>query len=71
MPSGLWFQGGLLRHAGVMVPDNVADAMVAMVSLPPTYQYEVVSLMPTAPVGDLPPTLDAWLEDLLKSLPSS
>jgi len=60
MPNELWFRRGLLRHAGVMTPDHVADAMVAMVSLPPTHQYEVVSLMPTAPVGDLPTTLAEW-----------
>jgi hypothetical protein len=70
MPHELWFRRGLLRHNGVMVPDNVADAMVAMVSLPPTHHYEVVSVIPAAPVGDMPITLAEWQEGFLKLLPS-
>jgi hypothetical protein len=66
----LWFRRGLLRHAGAMAPENVADAMVAMVSLPATHQYEVVSLMPTAPVGDMPVTLDEWRQGFVHVLPS-
>ncbi len=54
MPSELWFRRGLLRHHGTMMPENVADAMIAMVSLPPAFQYELLSVVPTAPVGDLP-----------------
>ncbi len=60
MPHELWFRRGLLRHNGLMTPDNVADAMIAMVSLPPAYQYEVVAVMPTAPVGDLPEDIEDW-----------
>ena len=70
MPHELWFRRGLLRHNGVMVPDNVADAMVAMVSAPPTYQFDVVSVGPTAPVGDMPTTLAEWQEGFLKFLPT-
>jgi NADP-dependent 3-hydroxy acid dehydrogenase YdfG len=70
MPHELWFQRGLLRHAGAMSPENVADAMVAMVSLPATHQYEVVSLMPTAPVGDMPATLEEWQQGFVHVLPS-
>jgi NADP-dependent 3-hydroxy acid dehydrogenase YdfG len=70
MPNDLWFRRGLLRHHGLMTPANVADAMVAMVSLPPGYQYEVVSVMPTAPVGDVPTTLQEWQEGFLKLFPS-
>ena len=66
MPNDLWFRRGLLRHHGLMTPANVADAMVAMVTLPPSYQYEVVSVMPTAPVGDVPTTLQEWQEGFLK-----
>jgi NADP-dependent 3-hydroxy acid dehydrogenase YdfG len=66
MPNDLWFRRGLLRHHGLMTPANVADAMVAMVTLPPGYQYEVVSVMPTAPVGDVPTTLQEWQEGFLK-----
>jgi NADP-dependent 3-hydroxy acid dehydrogenase YdfG len=70
MPHELWFRRGLLRHSGAMTPDNVADAMVSMVSLPPTHQYEVVSVLPTAPVGDMPTTMEEWQEGFLKRLPS-
>lgn len=60
MPHELWFRRGLLRHNGIMVPENVADAMIAIVSLPPGYQYELVSVNPTAPVGDLPVSMEEW-----------
>jgi NADP-dependent 3-hydroxy acid dehydrogenase YdfG len=70
MPHELWFRRGLLRHSGAMVPDNVADAMVAMVSLPPTYQYEVMSVAPTAPAGDMPTTMEEWQEGFLRLLSS-
>jgi NAD(P)-dependent dehydrogenase (short-subunit alcohol dehydrogenase family) len=60
MPTDLWFRRGLLRHGGAMTPDNVADAMVAMVSMPPTFQYDVLSVSPTAPVGEMPASLEEW-----------
>jgi NAD(P)-dependent dehydrogenase (short-subunit alcohol dehydrogenase family) len=65
MPHDLWFRRGLLRHHGLMTPENVADAMVAILSLPPGHQYEVMSVMPTAPVGDVPSTLQEWQEGFL------
>jgi NADP-dependent 3-hydroxy acid dehydrogenase YdfG len=70
MPNELWFRRGLLRHRGLMTPDNVADAMVAMVSLPPSYQYDVVSVAPTAPVGELPHTLEEWQAGFMNQLPT-
>jgi NADP-dependent 3-hydroxy acid dehydrogenase YdfG len=70
MPHDLWFRRGLLRHSGLMNPDNVAEAMVAVVSLPPSYQYEVVSVMPTAPVGDLPTTIEEWQTGIVRFLSS-
>lgn len=70
MPHELWFRRGLLRHSGLMNPDNVADAMVAMVSLPATYQYEVVSVMPTAPVGNVPTTIEEWQMGIMRLLSS-
>jgi NAD(P)-dependent dehydrogenase (short-subunit alcohol dehydrogenase family) len=70
MPNELWFRRGLLRHAGTMTPEHVADAMVAMVSLPPTHQYEVLAVMPTAPKGEMPATLGEWMEGIVKLLPS-
>jgi NAD(P)-dependent dehydrogenase (short-subunit alcohol dehydrogenase family) len=58
--SELWFRRGLLRHTGLMDPDMVADAIVTAVTLPMSYQYEVVAVIPTAPVGDLPQTFEEW-----------
>lgn len=70
MPNDLWFRRGLLRHNGMMTPDNVADAMINMVSLPPGYQHDIVSVAPTAPFGDLPTSLDEWQEGFVRFLPS-
>lgn len=64
MPNELWFRRGLLRHQGLMTPEHVAEAMVAMVELPAAHQYEMVSLVPTAPVGELPLTLEEWQESV-------
>jgi NAD(P)-dependent dehydrogenase (short-subunit alcohol dehydrogenase family) len=66
MPNELWFRRGLLRHNGLQTPENVADAMIAAVSLPRTHQYEVLSVMPTAPIGELPKTLEEWQTGFLR-----
>jgi len=66
MPHDLWFRRGLLRHQGLMNPANVAEAMLAMVQLPSTYQYETVSLVPTAPIGELPVTMDEWQQRMIQ-----
>jgi NAD(P)-dependent dehydrogenase (short-subunit alcohol dehydrogenase family) len=58
--SELWFRRGLLRHAGLMTPDIVANAIVTAVTLPMTHQYEVMSVIPTAPIGALPVTFEQW-----------
>jgi NADP-dependent 3-hydroxy acid dehydrogenase YdfG len=55
-----WFRRGLLRHTGFMTPDMVADAIVTAVTLPATHQYEIMSVIPTAPVGDVPTTYEQW-----------
>ena len=52
--SEFWFRRGLLRHAGLMTPEMVATAIVSAVTLPMGHQYEVLAVMPTAPMGDLP-----------------
>jgi NADP-dependent 3-hydroxy acid dehydrogenase YdfG len=70
MPHHLWFRRGLLRHGGLMAPDDVADAMVAMISLPDTYQYDVVSVMPTAPLGGVPTSFEEWQTELSRQLSS-
>jgi NADP-dependent 3-hydroxy acid dehydrogenase YdfG len=64
----LWWRRGLLRHAGFMTPDMVADAIVAMVTLPSTHQYEITAVIPTAPVGDLPATYEEWGASVAKAL---
>ena len=58
--SEYWFRRGLLRHAGLMTPGMVADAVAAAVTLPPEYQYESFAVIPTAPVGDLPRTFEEF-----------
>jgi NADP-dependent 3-hydroxy acid dehydrogenase YdfG len=55
-----WFRMNLLRHTGLMHPEQVADAVVAAVTLPRGHQYSVMEIMPTAPIGVLPPTFDDW-----------
>jgi NAD(P)-dependent dehydrogenase (short-subunit alcohol dehydrogenase family) len=66
IPTDLWFRRGLVRHNGWTTPTDVADAMVAMVSLPPTSTYDVLSVGPTAPVGDLPATAEEWQAEYLR-----
>jgi hypothetical protein len=44
-----------------MTPDMVAQAVVTAVTVPPTHQYDVISVMPTAPVGELPVTYEQLL----------
>jgi NAD(P)-dependent dehydrogenase (short-subunit alcohol dehydrogenase family) len=58
--SETWFRHGLLRHTGLMTPEMVADAMVAAVTLPSGYQYENLTVIPTAPAGELPRTHQEW-----------
>jgi NAD(P)-dependent dehydrogenase (short-subunit alcohol dehydrogenase family) len=60
-----WFRRGLLRHTGFMEPGMVADAIVTAVTLPPTHQYEFMSVIPTAPVGDVPTTFEQWATTLM------
>ncbi|MEW6269935.1 MAG: SDR family oxidoreductase [Thermodesulfobacteriota bacterium] len=66
-----WFRRGVLRHAGLMTPDVVADAVVAAVTLPMAYQYELTALVPVAPIGELPASYEDLIADLMRHLPSS
>jgi NAD(P)-dependent dehydrogenase (short-subunit alcohol dehydrogenase family) len=63
-----WFRRGLLRHAGVMTPDLVADAVAAAVTLPASHQYDLLSVMPTAPPGELPGTLGEYAEQITRRM---
>jgi NAD(P)-dependent dehydrogenase (short-subunit alcohol dehydrogenase family) len=65
--SEYWFRRGLLRHAGAMTPDMVADAVAATVTLPAGYQYETVAVIPTAPVGALPTTFEEFGEAMMQA----
>jgi len=55
-----WFRMNLLRHTGLMVPDDVADAVVTAVTLPRGHQYSVIEVIPDAPIGPLPETFEEW-----------
>jgi NAD(P)-dependent dehydrogenase (short-subunit alcohol dehydrogenase family) len=55
-----WFRMYLLRHTGLMVPDDVADAVLTAVTLPRGHQYSVMEVTPSAPVGPLPETFESW-----------
>jgi NAD(P)-dependent dehydrogenase (short-subunit alcohol dehydrogenase family) len=65
----LWFRRGLLRHTGLMTPDNVADAIVTAVTLPIGHQYEVMAVMPVAPIGEIPTTFEDWIATMMRSFP--
>lgn len=58
--SGVFFRHGLLRHYALLTPADVAAAIVAAVTLPPSCQYEVLAVSPVAPPGDLPATFGEW-----------
>jgi NADP-dependent 3-hydroxy acid dehydrogenase YdfG len=45
-----WERWGLLRHNGALLPDNVADAIVAMVSAPKGTHLTLIEVQPEAPV---------------------
>ena len=55
-----WFRMNLLRHTGLMVPDHVANAVVTAVTLPRDHQYAFLEVTPTAPIGPLPESFEAW-----------
>ena len=66
--SDYWFRRGLLRHSGLMTPDMVADTVARAVTLPMSYQYDVLSVMPTAPIGALPATYEEFVEGIMRLL---
>ena len=55
-----WFRMNLLRHTGLMVPSDVADAVATAITLPGGHQCGFLEVTPTAPIGALPPTYEAW-----------
>jgi NADP-dependent 3-hydroxy acid dehydrogenase YdfG len=63
-----WFRRGLLRHTGLMTPDMVADAVATAVTLPTAYQFESLAVVPTAPPGELPATVQEFGAAMLRTL---
>jgi NAD(P)-dependent dehydrogenase (short-subunit alcohol dehydrogenase family) len=59
-----WFRMNLLRHTGLMVPEDVADAVVSAVTLPEGCQYSLMEVTPAAPIAPLPETFEAWGEQI-------
>jgi NAD(P)-dependent dehydrogenase (short-subunit alcohol dehydrogenase family) len=55
-----WFRLGRLRHGNVLTPSDVAETIVAAVTLPPGRKYGLIEVTPTAPCGQLPATLQDW-----------
>jgi NADP-dependent 3-hydroxy acid dehydrogenase YdfG len=47
----VWERWGLLRHDGALLPHNVADAIVAMVSAPKGTHLSLIEVQPEAPVN--------------------
>ena len=47
-----WSHWGLMRHHGALRPDDLADAVLAMVTAPRGTRYAVLEVQPEAPVDD-------------------
>jgi hypothetical protein len=54
-----WFALGLLRHGNMMLPSDVAAAIVSAVTLPAGREYGLLEVTPAAPV-DMPHTFAEW-----------
>jgi len=50
-----WSHWGLLRHSGALRPQELAEAVLAMVSVPKGTRYAVLEVQPEAPVPDADP----------------
>ncbi len=62
----MWFRRGLLRHAGLMSPDAVAEAVAASVTLPMGYQYDVLALDAAAPAEEPPATYEEFIQGMIR-----
>lgn len=65
--SERWFRHGLLRHTGLMTPDMVADGIASALTLPRGCQFEMLTMIPTAPVGEAPTTFAEWGETMART----
>ncbi len=61
-----WFDHGLLRHTGLMMPDMVADAVLTAVTLPEPYQLGMLEVTPTAPVEEPPTTYEEFTQGMIR-----
>ena len=61
-----WFRRGLVRHPRFMTPEMVADAVARAVTLPMSYQYDVLSVAPTAPIGELPASYEEYMDGIMR-----
>jgi NAD(P)-dependent dehydrogenase (short-subunit alcohol dehydrogenase family) len=61
-----WFRRGLLRHTGLMTPQMVAEAIFAAVTATAGCQYEMLTVTPSVPPGDPPPTFAEWQEAMAR-----
>jgi NAD(P)-dependent dehydrogenase (short-subunit alcohol dehydrogenase family) len=66
----VWFRHGLLRHGGALTVDQVAEAVVEALTLPPGLQYDIFTLTPMAPTGALPGSWEAFQELILQAAPN-
>jgi NAD(P)-dependent dehydrogenase (short-subunit alcohol dehydrogenase family) len=64
--SQMWFRRGLQRHVGLMTPDMAAATVTTAVTLPMTYQYELLELSPSAPGEELPTTYEEWTASMIR-----
>ena len=64
--SDYWFRRGLLRHSGLMTPEIVAEAVATAVTLPMNYQFDALSVTPTAPIGPLPQTFEEFIAQMMR-----
>jgi len=46
-----WTHWGLMRHNGTLLPDGLANAVLAMVTVPKGTRYAVLEVQPEAPVS--------------------
>ena len=62
-----WFRRGLLRHTGFMDARHGGGRHRHRGdSCRTTHQYEVMSVIPTAPIGDVPTTFEEWATTMME-----
>jgi hypothetical protein len=62
-------RGGRGKGGAIKV-DQVAEAVVEALTLPPGLQYDIFTLTPMAPTGALPGSWEAFQELILQAAPN-